>query len=49
MITKEFGHHFKMLVKRAYNPASILHKSTAGLYQLVRVADGPITACYSFM
>ena len=30
-------------------PASILHKSTAGRYQPVRVADGPITVRYRFM
>ena len=30
-------------------PASILHKSIAGRYRPVRVADGPITARYRFM
>ena len=30
-------------------PVSILHKSTAGRYRPVRVADGPITARYRFM
>ena len=30
-------------------PASILHKSIAGRYRSVRVADGPITARYRFM
>ena len=30
-------------------PASILHKSIAGLYWSVRVADGPITARYRFI
>ena len=29
-------------------PVSILHKSIAGRYRPVRVADGPITACYRF-
>ena len=31
------------------NPASILHKSIAGLYRPVSVADGPIAASYRFM
>ena len=30
-------------------PVSILHKSTAGRYRPVRVADGPITARCRFM
>ena len=30
-------------------PASIIHKSTTGLYRSVREADGPITAWYIFM
>ena len=30
-------------------PLSILHKSTAGRYWPVRVADGPITARYRFI
>ena len=30
-------------------PVSILYKSTAGRYQPVRVADGPITARYRFI
>ena len=30
-------------------PVSILHKSIAGRYRPVRVADGPITARYRFM
>ena len=30
-------------------PASILHKSIAGRYRPVRVADGPITARYRFI
>ena len=30
-------------------PVSILHKSKAGCYRPVRVADGPITARYRFM
>ena len=30
-------------------PASILYKSIAGRYRPVRVADGPITACYRFI
>ena len=30
-------------------PASILHKSIAGCHQPVRVADGPIMACYRFI
>ena len=29
-------------------PVSILHKSIAGRYRPVRVADGPITARYRF-
>ena len=35
-------------VKRPF-PVSILHKSTAGRYRPVRVADGPITARCRFM
>ena len=31
------------------NPVSILHKSIASHYWPVKVADGPITACYRFM
>ena len=31
------------------NPASILHKSIAGRYRPVRVADGPITARCRFI
>ena len=30
-------------------PVSILHKSIAGRYRPVRVADGPTTACYRFI
>ena len=30
-------------------PVSILHKSIAGRYRPVRVADGPITARYRFI
>ena len=30
-------------------PVSILYKSIAGRYRPVRVADGPITACYRFI
>ena len=30
-------------------PVSILHKSIAGRYRPVRVADGPITTRYRFM
>ena len=30
-------------------PVNILHKSIAGRYRPVRVADGPITARYRFM
>ena len=30
-------------------PLSILHKSVAGRYRPVRVADGPITARYRFI
>ena len=30
-------------------PVSILYKSIAGRYRLVRVADGPITARYIFI
>ena len=33
----------------SYIPASILYKSTAGRYQPIRVADGPITTRYRFM
>ena len=36
-------------VGRACFPASILHKSKAGRYRPVRVADGPIMARYRFM
>ena len=32
-----------------YSPVSILHKSLAGRYRPVRVADGPIKARYRFM
>ena len=31
------------------NPVSILYKSIAGRYRPIRVADGPITACYRFI
>ena len=31
------------------NPVSILHKSIAGRYRPVRVADGPITGRYRFI
>ena len=31
------------------NPVSILHKSIAGRYRRVRIADGPITARCRFM
>ena len=34
---------------RGIIPVSILHKSIAGRYRPVRVADGPITARYRFM
>ena len=40
--TRDFGIIWKI-------PASILHKSIAGRYRPVRVADGPITARYRFM
>ena len=33
----------------AQNPVSNLHKSIAGRYRLVRVADGPITARCRFI
>ena len=33
----------------ADNPVGILYKSIAGRYRPVRVADGPITACYRFI
>ena len=38
-------------IKSGFNaiPASILHKSIAGSYRPVRVADGPITARHRFM
>ena len=36
-------------VSRTKSPASSLHKSIAGRYRPVRVADGPITARYRFM
>ena len=32
-----------------HSPVSILHKSIAGRYRPVRVADGPITARYRFI
>ena len=32
-----------------FNPVSILHKSIAGRYRPVRVADGPITARCRFI
>ena len=34
---------------KAHYPVSILHKSIAGRYRPVRIADGPITARYRFM
>ena len=34
---------------KTYSPVSILHKSIAGRYRPVRVADGPITARYRFI
>ena len=33
----------------AKHPVTILHKSIAGRYRPVRVADGPITACCRFI
>ena len=38
-----------MLLKCTKIPVSILYKSIADRYRLVRVADGPITARYRFM
>ena len=32
-----------------YSPVSFLHKSIAGCFRPVRVADGPITARYRFI
>ena len=40
---------FLFLYAASTDPASILHKSIAGRYRPVRVADGPITARYRFM
>ena len=34
---------------KIYSPVSIPHKSIAGRYRPVRVADGPITARYIFI
>ena len=34
---------------QTFNPVSILHKSIAGRYRPVRIADGPITARCRFM
>ena len=47
-------HRFSLVVsinvvlKRTY-PTYIVHKSIAGRYQPIRVADGPITVRYRFM
>ena len=45
--------YFEDYIKHLYLqwdiPVSILHKSIAGRYRPVRVADGPITARYRFM
>ena len=38
-----------LLFVETYYPVSILYKSIAGRYWPVRVADGPITACYRFI
>ena len=51
------GYRQKMMSKRFSTvftvsltfPVSILHKSIAGRYRPVRVADGPITARYRFI
>ena len=43
---------FAVRMKKAWvlsYPVSILYKSIAGRYRPVRVADGPITACYRFI
>ena len=44
-------HHFVHIIITIikYGPVSILHKSIAGRYRPVRVADGPITARCRFM
>ena len=44
----EFNFSSFKVVKVCF-PVSILHKSIAGRYRPVRVADGPITARYRFM
>ena len=38
-----------VILKVDCNPVSILHKSIAGRYRPVRVADGPITARCRFI
>ena len=40
---------FARISGRQSSPVSVLHKSIAGRYRPVRVADGPITARYRFM
>ena len=40
---------FAFQIKSLDIPVSILHKSIAGRYRPVRLADGPITARYRFM
>ena len=46
MCTKQ---RFRSACAFAICQVSILHKSTAGRYRPVRIADGPITACCRFM
>ena len=39
----------KVSSNREEYPSKQIYKSTAGQYQPIRVADGPITACYRFI
>ena len=48
--SSEWGNCFdRDASSESVSPVSILHKSIAGHYRPVRVADGPIMARYRFM
>ena len=51
LYTKRNIAYLRKLIFGAFigNPVNILYKSKAGCYRPVRVADGPITACYRFI
>ena len=41
--------YYNEITQESLHPASVLYKSIAERYWPVRVADGPISACYRFM